>query len=162
MRQHCVGQLLLFISEKQGTATTKSRSIIYLDYLVLVKKKKQNKKTSWCEPFVCQTLLFINFKLLTTQIQLFSTILKRRCLAFLQERKRCCYAFLQERKRRCCAFLQERKRCCYAFLQERIQRVTKAGSLTRGRAQKVAAESKKVKLNDFWGTWNEKLVISVF
>ena len=40
MRQHCVGQLLLFISEKQGTATTKSRSIIYLDYLVLVKKKK--------------------------------------------------------------------------------------------------------------------------
>ena len=146
MRQHCVGQLLLFISEKQGTATTKSRSIIYLDYLVLVKKKK---KTSWCEPFVCQTLLFINFKLLTTQLQLFSTILKRRCLAFLQERKRCCHAFLQERKRCCCAFLQERKRCCYAFLQERIQRVTKAGSLTRGRAQKVAAESKKVKLNDF-------------
>ena len=41
MRQHCVGQLLLFISEKQGTATTKSRSIIYLDYLVLVKKKKK-------------------------------------------------------------------------------------------------------------------------
>ena len=41
MRQHCVGQLLLFISEKQGTATTKSRSIIYLDYLVLVKKKNQ-------------------------------------------------------------------------------------------------------------------------
>ena len=67
MRQHCVGQLLLFISEKQGTATTKSRSIIYLDYLVLVKKKK-NKKTSWSEPFVCQTLLFINFKLLTTQL----------------------------------------------------------------------------------------------
>ena len=41
MRQHCVGQLLLFISEKQGTATTKSRSIIYLDYLVLVKRKKK-------------------------------------------------------------------------------------------------------------------------
>ena len=145
MRQHCVGQLLLFISEKQGTTTTKSRSIIYLDYLVLVKKKK----TSWCEPFVCQTLLFINFKFLTTQLQLFSTIFKRRCLAFLQEHKRCCHAFLQERKRCCCAFLQERKRCWYAFLQERIQRVTKAGSLTRGRAQKVAAESKKVKLNDF-------------
>ena len=160
MRQHCVGQLLLFISEKQGTATTKSRSIIYLDYLVLVKKKK--KKVSWCEPFVCQTLLFINFKLLTTQLQLLSTFSKRHDLAFLQERKRCCYAFLQERKRCCCAFLQERKRCCYAFLQERIQRVTKAGSLTRGRAQKVAAESKKVKLNDFWRTWNEKLVISVF
>ena len=145
MRQHCVGQLLLFIYEKQGTATTKSRSIIYLDYLVLVKKKK--KKASWCEPFVCQTLLFINFKLLTTQLQLFSTIFKRRC--FLQERKRCCHTFLQERKRCCCAFLQERKRCCYAFLQERIQRATKAGSLTRGRAQKVAAESKKVKLIDF-------------
>ena len=44
MRQHCVGQLLLFISEKQGTATTKSRSIIYLDYLVLVKKKKTKKQ----------------------------------------------------------------------------------------------------------------------
>ena len=43
MRQHCVGQLLLFISEKQATATTKSRSIIYLNYLVLVKKKKKNK-----------------------------------------------------------------------------------------------------------------------
>ena len=41
MRQHCVGQLLLFISEKQGTSTTKCRSIIYLDYLVLVKKKKK-------------------------------------------------------------------------------------------------------------------------
>jgi len=41
MRQHCVGHFLLFISEKQGTATTKSRSIIYLDYLVLVKKKNQ-------------------------------------------------------------------------------------------------------------------------
>ena len=39
MRQHCVGQLLLFISEKQGTATTKYRSVIYLDYLVPVKKK---------------------------------------------------------------------------------------------------------------------------
>ena len=142
MRQHCVGQLLLFISEKRGTATTKSRSIIYLDYLVLVKK-------GWFEPFVCQTLLFINFKLLTTQLQLFSTIFKRRCLAFLQEHKRCCHAFLQERKRCCCAFLQERKRCSYAFLQERIQRATKVGSLTRGRAQKVAAESKKVKLNDF-------------
>ena len=44
MRQHCVGQLLLFISEKQGTATTKCRSIIYLDYLVLVKKKKKKKQ----------------------------------------------------------------------------------------------------------------------
>ena len=43
MRQHCVGQLLLFISEKQGTSTTKSRSIIYLDYLVLVEKKQKTK-----------------------------------------------------------------------------------------------------------------------
>ena len=41
MRQNCVGQLLLFISEKQGTATSKSRSIIYLDYLVLAKKENQ-------------------------------------------------------------------------------------------------------------------------
>ena len=47
MRQHCVGQRLLFISEKQGTARTKSRSIIYLDYLVLVKKQTKTKtKTS--------------------------------------------------------------------------------------------------------------------
>ena len=44
MRQHCVGQRLLFISEKQGTARTKSRSIIYLDYLVLVKKKQKQKQ----------------------------------------------------------------------------------------------------------------------
>ena len=75
--------------------------------------------------------------------------LKGAALRFFKNARDVATRFFKNARDVAARFFKDARGCCYAFLQERIQRATKVGSLTRGRAQKVAAEVKKVKLNDF-------------